>query len=222
MCTVFYLIEDTGLKKKKIYREGFPDPKFLLSNRQKPGQANLAQRIPQVGRPEVPPWCQAASVKPWKAEARAHWAHEDKERRKAREGGGVLPTSVVAWGHWISPSRQHLRGVSQAANTSEAGCWPAPAAQQLCRSQLSRTGLYTLHRYRPLLTRSRPGALKNAPHKDRPHVGSGGYPAAERWKASVIHLGLHAKNIPLHWLCKAGSHQGLPTPVYLGLLSITS
>lgn len=31
-------------------------------------------------------------------------------------GSGILPTSVVAWGHWISPSLQHLRGASQAAN----------------------------------------------------------------------------------------------------------
>ena len=58
----------------------------------------------------------AAGLRQWEARACAHWTPEDKERRKALEDGGILPTSVVAWGHWILPSRQHLRGVSQAAN----------------------------------------------------------------------------------------------------------
>lgn len=50
------------------------------------------------------------------SQARAHWAPGDKERRRLREVSGILPASVVAWGHWISPILQHLRGVSQAAN----------------------------------------------------------------------------------------------------------
>lgn len=40
-----------------------------------------------------------------------------RQREEASlEGDGTLPTSVVAWGHWISPSPQHLRSVSQAVN----------------------------------------------------------------------------------------------------------
>lgn len=67
------------------------------------------------------PACSLASLpgsqpEPWKARACAHGAPQDNERRKALEGGGILPTSEVAWGLWITPSRQHLRGVGQAAN----------------------------------------------------------------------------------------------------------
>lgn len=79
-----YLTEYTGLKKSTG-----KNPQIHSSFKgQKLGQA----WIPQVGQPEVSPRCQAASREHWKARARAQWAPEDKERRKALKGSGILPT----------------------------------------------------------------------------------------------------------------------------------
>lgn len=50
---------------------------------------------PHSWKPQHDANCQPGELE---TQGRACWAPEDKGRRKALEGGGVLPTSVVAWG----------------------------------------------------------------------------------------------------------------------------
>lgn len=104
-----------------------------------------------------------ASPKPWKARALVHVTPGDKGKRKALEGGGILPTSVVAWGPWISPSRQHLRGVSQAANHIRSWLPAGPRCPTPLQEPAFQDWLHTLHRYRPLPTESRHKRLEALP-----------------------------------------------------------
>lgn len=60
----------------------------------------------------------------------------------ARLSGSPGPLDLA-----ISPAPERCE--PRSPTTSEAGCPPAPVAQHLQRSQLSRTGFYTPHRYRP-------------------------------------------------------------------------
>lgn len=97
-------------ENKTIKTVSFPSGQIL-------GQPTLPNKyIPQVGWSIACPGCQPGRLsEELESRARAHWAPEDKERRRLRQVGGTLPASVVARGHWISASHRHLRGVSQAA-----------------------------------------------------------------------------------------------------------
>lgn len=157
MCTIFwfYLTGDTRIKK--VYRV---ESQFLLSNGHKLGHANLTQRTPQVGRLT---WCQAASLK-----------NVPTGLLRTKRGGRLWKVVASCPPQWYPGAMRsrHLASnwemQARQPTTSEAGCQPAPIAQHLCRSQLSRTGFYIPHRYRPLLTRLKHGALKNVPHNDGP------------------------------------------------------
>ena len=158
-----------------------------------------------------------ASPKPWKVRDLFHVTPGDKERRKALEGGGILPTSVVAWGLWISPSRQHLRGVSQAANHIRSWLPAGPHCPTPLQEPAFQDWALTLHRYRPLLTEWRHKRLEELPTQG---LATHGLTACCRVRKRICAPhGPSCQGHSSHCLDQAGSHLGLfPTPVYPGLL----
>lgn len=136
------------------------------------------------------------------------------ETRKALEAGGILPSSVVAWGHEISPSRQHLRDVSQEANHSRS--W-LPAGPN-CPTPLQEPAFqdWVLHATQVQAAVGQIEAWRLEEHPTRSRAG---------WREEGVltqsnytpHIYLYAKTILLNSFCTSL----LPTPLYPSFLPIT-
>lgn len=127
---------------------------------------------------------------------------------------------MVAWGHWILPSRQHLRGVSQAANHIRSWLSAGPNCPTPPQEPAFQDYFYKPHRYRPLLTKPGHGALKKVPHQVWAD-GEGRTSCCRAIKCICASRQPLHKEHSSHLLCRGESHQG-PTPVSHTFLSITS